>query len=159
MCYGLSTEHQPTGSVRAFLIKACVMLVSSCLSQVSSSFHTIAFEPEHQRIVLSDVDLDGSIREFRPGRLFLRETDDSNTRIQFKQTAASFDGSRPAEQRAARADTDFCHTLGWQSPPQGNQDEARQHSWPPLEWQVSERDLACNVCHIMPHRPHAAYCR
>lgn len=142
MCYGLSAEHQPTGSVRAFLIKACVMLVSSCLLQVSSSLHTIAFEPEHQRIVLSDVDLYGCIREFRPGRLFLRETDDSNTQIQF-----------------TRADTDFCHTLGWQSPPQGNQDEARQHSWPPLEWQVSERDLTCHVCHIMPHRPHAAYCR
>ena len=109
---------------------------------MSSSLHTI--EPDHQRIALSDVHLHGSVREFRPGRLFLRESDDSNTRIQFKQTAASLDEKRPAEHRAARDETDFCHTLGWQS--QGNQDEARQRSWPPPEWQVSERDVTCLVC-------------
>ena len=144
MCCGLSAQHRPFGSVRAFLVKACVVLVSSCLLHVSSSLHTIAFEPDHQRIVLSDVHLHGSVREFRPGRLFLRESDDSNTRIRFKQTAASLDEKRPAEHRAARDASDFCHTLGWQS--QGNQDEARQRSWPPPEWQVSERDVTCLVC-------------
>jgi hypothetical protein len=154
MWCGLSAQRWPSGlgSVRAFLVKACVVLVSSCLLHVSASlhWHTIAFEPDHQRIVLSDVHRHGSVREFRPGRLSLRQSHDSNTRIQFKQPAASFDDKHPAQHRAARAETDLCHALGWQRPPQGNRDEARQHSWSPPEWQVPQRDVTRALCASAP---------
>jgi hypothetical protein len=160
MCCGLSAVHQPRGSLRPFLFKACIVLLSSsCFSLVASSLHAISFEPEHQRPVLKDVHLHGSIRQFRPGRLFLREIDDPNTQIQFKDAAASFDAGSSAHHRAAHADTNFCRALGWQFPPKGNQDEPHQRSWVPLEWQVSERDVACLVCHVVPHRPRAANCR
>jgi hypothetical protein len=146
MCHVTSAKLRSVCCLRTFLVEACILLLISCFSRVSSSLHahTVAFEPEQPRIVLNDVELHASAREFRPGRLLLREIDDSNTRIQFKQIGGSFDTKRSADHRAARADTDLCHSLGWRFPPKYNQDETHRHSWAPLEWQVPERDLSCS---------------
>jgi hypothetical protein len=63
---------------RAFFISACFFLASSNISKVSSflNSYSIVFEPEllhgASRLSLNDVDLSGSTREFRPGKLLLR---------------------------------------------------------------------------------------
>lgn len=64
----------------AFRLVACLFFLSfSALRAASSSSarsYTLVFEPEYQadgRISLIDIDADGSIREFNPGKLMLRD--------------------------------------------------------------------------------------
>lgn len=125
----------------SFRLVACLFVLSFSGLRASSSSstrsYTLVFEPEYQadgRIALTDIDADGSIREFNPGKLLLRDN------------GASFNDERASNRSTVNSDghdapvsnfniaMNLCDVLDPFLSPEGDVDSKHQASSALHQW-------------------------